>query len=96
MILGDFLVSKKLGQGGMGAVFKAKQISLDRDVALKVLARHLADDEKFVSRLQREAKVMAKLDHSNIIRCYSVGIENGLNYLAMEIRRWLQPAGPHR
>jgi eukaryotic-like serine/threonine-protein kinase len=84
VILGDFLVSKKLGQGGMGAVFKAKQISLDRDVALKVLARHLADDEKFVSRFAREAKVMAKLDHSNIIRCYSVGIENDLNYLAME------------
>ncbi len=84
VILGDFLVSKKLGQGGMGAVFKAKQVSLDRDVALKVLARHLADDEKFVSRFAREAKVMAKLDHSNIIRCYSVGIENGLNYLAME------------
>lgn len=82
--LGDFLISKKLGQGGMGAVFKAKQVSLDRDVALKVLARHLADDEKFVSRFQREARVMAKLDHGNIIRCYSVGVENGLNYLAME------------
>lgn len=82
--LGDFLISKKLGQGGMGAVFKAKQVSLDRDVALKVLARHLADDEKFVSRFSREAKVMAKLDHGNIIRCYSVGLESGLNYLAME------------
>lgn len=82
--LGDFLISKKLGQGGMGAVFKAKQISLDRDVALKVLARHLADDEKFVSRFQREAKVMAKLDHGNIIRCYQVGNESGLHYLAME------------
>lgn len=82
--LGDYQMTKKLGQGGMGAVFKAKQISLDRDVALKVLARHLADDEKFVSRFQREARVMARLDHPNIIRCYSVGIENGLNYLAME------------
>jgi len=82
--LGDFLISKKLGQGGMGAVFKAKQISLDRDVALKVLARHLADDEKFVSRFQREARVMAKLDHGNIVRCYSVGRETELWFLAME------------
>lgn len=82
--LGDFQVTKKLGQGGMGAVFKAKQISLDRDVALKVLARHLVDDEKFVSRFQREARVMAKLDHGNIIRCYQVGNESGLQYLAME------------
>ena len=82
--LGDFLISKKLGQGGMGAVFKAKQVSLDRDVALKVLARHLADDEKFVSRFQREARVMAKLDHGNIVRCYSVGKETELWFLAME------------
>ncbi len=82
--LGDFSVIKKLGQGGMGAVFKAKQISLDRDVALKVLARHLADDEKFISRFNREARVMAKLDHGNIIRCYQVGKEQGLEYLAME------------
>lgn len=82
--IGDFSVSKKLGQGGMGAVFRAKQISLDREVALKVLARHLVDDEKFVSRFQREARVMARLDHQNIIRCHSVGNENGLWYLAME------------
>lgn len=82
--LGDFLITKKLGQGGMGAVFKATQISLDREVALKVLARHLVDDEKFVSRFQREARVMAKLDHQNIIRCHNVGNENGLWYLAME------------
>lgn len=82
--LGDFQVSKKLGQGGMGAVFKATQLSLDRDVALKVLARHLADDAKFVSRFQREARVMAKLDHGNIVRCYSVGQESDLWYLAME------------
>lgn len=82
--IGDFQVAKKLGQGGMGAVFKAKQLSLDREVALKVLARHLADDEKFVSRFQREARMMAKLDHGNIIRCYSVGQESDLWYLAME------------
>lgn len=82
--LGDFSVIKKIGQGGMGAVFKARQISLDREVALKVLARHLADDEKFVSRFNREARVMARLDHGNIIRCYQVGKENGLDYLAME------------
>ncbi|MFO0813138.1 MAG: serine/threonine-protein kinase [Gemmatales bacterium] len=82
--IGDFTVMKKLGQGGMGAVFKAKQLSLDREVALKVLARHLADDEKFVSRFEREARVMAKLDHGNIIRCYHIGKELGLHYLAME------------
>lgn len=82
--IGDYLVGSKIGQGGMGAVFKARQMNLDRDVALKVLARHLLDDEKFVHRFKREAKVMARLDHQNIIRCYDVGEELGLHYLTME------------
>ncbi len=84
VLIGDYLVERRLGQGGMGAVFKARQMNLDRDVALKVLARHLVDDEKFVHRFKREARVMARLDHPNIIRCYDVGEEYGLHYLAME------------
>jgi serine/threonine protein kinase len=97
--LGDFEVVKKLGQGGMGAVFKARQLSLERDVALKVLARHLADNQEFVARFYREARVMARLDHENIIRCYSVGSAHGLHYLAMEfvdggsLHTWLDKLG---
>lgn len=97
--LGDFEIVKKLGQGGMGAVFKARQISLDREVALKVLAKHLADNEEFVQRFYREAKVMAKLDHENIIRCYGVGQDKGLHFLAMEyvdggsLQSWLDKLG---
>lgn len=99
ILLGDYEVVQKLGQGGMGAVFKARQRSLDRDVALKVLARHLVDNKEYVARFYREAKVMAKLDHENIIRCYSVGESQGLHYLAMEfvdggsLQSWLDKLG---
>jgi serine/threonine-protein kinase len=65
--LGDFEVSKKLGQGGMGEVYLAHQISLDRPVALKTLSKELAKKDDFVKRFQREAKSMAKLDHPNAV-----------------------------
>src|SRR5262249_4732620 len=99
IVLGEFEVQKKLGQGGMGFVFKARQTSLDREVALKVLARHLADNKEYVARFYREAKVMAKLDHENIIRCFSVGESHGLHYMAMEyvdggsLQNWLDKLG---
>src|SRR5262249_19757100 len=81
--LKDFRLIKKLGEGGMGTVYKAQQLSLDRMVAVKVPFRHLAKDPSFVARFYREARIMAKLDHPNILRCYSVGEENGWHYLAM-------------
>jgi serine/threonine-protein kinase len=97
--LKDFRLEKKLGEGGMGAVYKAHQISLDRVVAIKVPFKHLAKDPSFVQRFYREARVMAKLDHPNILRCFSVGEENGWHYLAMEyidgasMQSWLDKLG---
>jgi serine/threonine-protein kinase len=97
--LKDFRLLKKLGEGGMGTVYKAHQVSLDRVVAVKVPFKHLTKDEAFVQRFYREARVMAKLDHPNILRCYSVGEENGCHYLAMEfidgssMQSWLQQLG---
>ena len=61
--LGDFELKKKLGKGGMGEVFLARQISLDRMVALKTLTKELAKKPDFVARFEREAKSMAKIDH---------------------------------
>src|SRR5207237_221735 len=58
--LGDFRLLKKLGEGGMGAVYKAQDVHLDRVVAVKVLAKHLANNPAYVQRFQREAKLMAK------------------------------------
>ena len=82
--LGEFELIKKLGAGGMGVVYKARQTSLDRLVALKVLAKHLAANPSFVERFYREARTMARLDHPNIVHGYAVGEEHGWHYFAME------------
>lgn len=98
-VIGDYKLLKKLGQGGMGAVFKAHQNSLDREVALKVLSKELAAKQTFVQRFLREARIMAKLDHPNIIRCFDVGEAMGHHYLAMEfveggsVKDWLEKLG---
>src|SRR5262249_32437964 len=83
-VLGDFRLVKKLGVGGMGQVFKGRQISLDRDVAVKVLSKQLAGNPAFVQRFYREARIMARLDHPHIVRCYGVGEAFGWHYVAME------------
>jgi serine/threonine-protein kinase len=77
---------KKLGQGGMGTVYKGLQIGLDRVVAIKVLAKELASKDAYVQRFQREARVMIKLDHPNILRCLDAGFDEKRvsHYLTME------------
>jgi serine/threonine protein kinase len=82
--LGDFQLEKKIGQGGMGEVYKARQISLDRPVAVKVLTRGLASQPGFVERFQREAKAAANIVHPHVIQIYAYGIDNGTPYFAME------------
>ena len=72
--IGDFALVKKLGAGGMGDVYLAKQVSLDRKVALKTLKPELAKREDFVARFMREARSMGRLDHPNVVRIY--GAEN--------------------
>ena len=84
-ILGDFRLEKKLGQGGMGAVYLAHQISLDRKCALKVLSKDLGAKPDFVERFKREARAGAKIDHPNVVRCFAVGEARGLHYVAMEL-----------
>ena len=94
-VLGDFKISKKLGQGGMGTVYLAQQISLDRPCALKVMMKELAKKPGFMERFIREARAMAKINHPNVVQCYGVYEEKGLNFVAMELmdgqstaRRW--------
>lgn len=84
LTLGDFRIIKKLGAGGMGAVYLADQLSLRRRVALKVLSRQLASQPAYVQRFFREASVLASLDHPNIVRFHGVGEERGFHYFAME------------
>jgi eukaryotic-like serine/threonine-protein kinase len=83
--LGNFKILKKLGQGGMGAVYLAHQENLDRKVALKVMAPQVASRPGFVERFYREARAMAKLDHPNVVRGFDVGEDNGQHYVAMEL-----------
>ncbi|RMG14117.1 MAG: serine/threonine protein kinase [Planctomycetota bacterium] len=82
--LGDFELERKIGQGGMGEVWLARQVSLDRPVAVKVLPRSLATQENFIERFQREAKAAASLVHPNVIQIYAYGIDEGTPYFAME------------
>ena len=85
IMLGDFEVEKLLGQGGMGAVYLAREVSLDRQCALKLLPAHLVKEPSIVARFKREAQACAKLDHPHIIRGYRVGEEDGQYYFAMEL-----------
>lgn len=82
--LGEYAIVNELGKGGMGVVYKARQESLDRLVALKVLPESLTENPEFVSRFVREAKAAAHMVHPNVIQIYSVGEDKGVHYYAME------------
>jgi serine/threonine protein kinase len=83
--LGDFEVLGELGRGGMGVVYEARQVSLNRKVALKVLSGGLGLTPQAVQRFRREAAAAAKLHHSNIVPIYATGEANGMHYYAMEL-----------
>lgn len=96
--LGDFKLIRKIGEGAMGAVYKAQQISFNRVVALKILFPHVANNPKLVHRLYREGMVMGQLDHPNIVQAYAIGEagdEHKCHYIAMEyvsgrsMQKWL-------
>jgi eukaryotic-like serine/threonine-protein kinase len=73
-----------IAQGGMGAVYKARQRALDRDVAVKVLPRELGDDPEFRQSFETEAKAMGRLNHPNLIGVYDFGSIDGMLYIVME------------
>ncbi len=82
--LGGFEILGKLGEGGMGVVYRARQIALDRVVALKTLPASRSMDPEFQNRFEREAKAMATLSHPNIIPVFDFGREKETYYFAME------------
>jgi serine/threonine protein kinase/Tfp pilus assembly protein PilF len=83
--LGDFEIVREIGRGGMGIVYEARQVSLNRKVALKVLSGSLGLSSKAVVRFRREAEAAAKLHHTNIVPIYATGEEDGTHFYAMEL-----------
>ncbi len=82
--LGDFRVERLLGRGGMGEVYLARQVSLNRPVALKVLRTDLLTKPVYLGRFEAEATAVAKLNHPNIVHIYTLGNVEGLRFIAME------------
>ena len=97
---GPYQVVAPLGEGGMAAVYKAYQPSVDRYVALKVLPQHFAKDPEFVERFKREAKVIANLQHPHILPVHDFGESDGYTYMAMrfirggELSQWIEKNQP--
>jgi serine/threonine-protein kinase len=81
---GRYETGEKLGTGGMSNVYKATDRILERTVAVKILAEHLSDDERFVARFRREALAVAKLIHPNIVQVYDTGVDEDRHYIVME------------
>jgi len=98
--LGDFRLLRKLGQGGMGQVYLAEQVSLNRKVALKLLRPDFAANRTALERFRLEAQSVARVTHANIVQVYQVGEEQDLHFMALEyvegrnLRDYLARKGP--
>jgi serine/threonine protein kinase len=83
--IAGYRIHEELGRGGMGVVFRAQQLSVDRPVAIKFLAAQKAEDQRSVARFLREAKAAGKLAHPNVVSVYDAGNSDGLHYIVMEL-----------
>jgi serine/threonine-protein kinase len=84
LISDRYELGDRLGSGGMSTVYGATDRVLERTVAVKILAEHLSDDEKFVARFRREALAVARLIHPNIVQVYDTGVDHDRHYIVME------------
>ncbi|MCS7046473.1 MAG: serine/threonine protein kinase [Gemmataceae bacterium] len=97
--LGDYQLLKKIGEGAMGAVYKARHKPTGREVALKVLFPHIAKNPRLVERLHREGLVMGQLDHPNIVQAYGIHEIDAWHFIEMEfvegqsMQKWLAKLG---
>src|SRR6476620_9890944 len=83
--LGPYEITALLGKGGMGEVYRARDRRLDRDVAIKTLPEEFEEDAERLARFEREAKLLASLNHANIAAIYGVHEHEGTQFLAMEL-----------
>jgi TonB family protein len=84
-VVAQFIVGRPLGRGGMGVVYEAQDTHLDRAVALKVLPPEFLHDQTFAMRFAAEARVIARLEHPNIVPIYATGIDSGLPWMSMRL-----------
>ncbi len=82
-MLGPYRIISQVGQGGMATVYKAYQASMDRNVAIKVLPRQLAESPEFAARFQQEARIIARLEHPHILPVFDFGESDGVTYFVM-------------
>ncbi|MBY0523187.1 MAG: serine/threonine protein kinase [Gemmataceae bacterium] len=100
LVLGPYLLLERLGEGGIGQVFKARHRRLNRVVALKVIRKELLTDPEVVGRFQREIQVVSRLDHPNVVHAYDAGVLGQTHFLAMEyvegidLQRLVKQKGP--
>src|ERR1700687_2202597 len=83
--LGPYEVLARIGAGGMGEVYRAWDTRLDREVAIKVLPEHLAEDAAALSRFEREAKILARLSHPNLLAIHDFAREAEVAFAVMEL-----------
>ncbi|MGG4344830.1 Stk1 family PASTA domain-containing Ser/Thr kinase [Paenibacillus lautus] len=83
-LAGRYKIIERIGGGGMALVYKAQDILLNRNVAIKVLRQQFVHDEEFIRRFRREAQSAASLSHSNVVSIYDVGQEEEVHYIVME------------
>jgi len=81
---GNFLLERQLGSGGMGTVYLGRDMTLNREVAVKVLRPELVSDQKFMATFLREAEITASLNHPNIVQVYAFGQHENVYYLVVE------------
>lgn len=82
--IGDYVIESQIGSGGMGLIYKAKQISMHRIVALKVLRDNLVSNQKYLDRFFREVRLLASMEHPNMVRVYEGGNDRGNVWFSME------------
>ncbi|MHB8736772.1 MAG: protein kinase domain-containing protein, partial [Terriglobales bacterium] len=83
--LGPYEILSALGAGGMGEVYRARDTRLERIVAIKILASHLASSPDLRQRFEREARTVSSLNHAHICQLFDVGSQDGTDYLVMEL-----------
>ena len=85
--LGSYRIEEQIGRGGMGVVYRATHLGLDRQVALKLIAEDLSEDEGFRERFRREPRIAAAIEHPNVIPVFDAGEVDGQLYVAMRLVR---------